>query len=64
MHIEHESIAQYIWVLKEAHQKATRAGMTITYVTLVMIDTKAMLSTQRFPTTNEKWEELGRSAQT
>ena len=38
--------------------------MPIKDATLVMIDTKAMLATQRFPTTNEKWEELGRSAQT
>ena len=64
MQTEHESIAQYIWVLKEAHQKATRAGTTITYVTPAMIDTKAMLATHHLPRTNEKWEELGRSAQT
>ena len=38
--------------------------MTITYATLVMIATMTMLATQRFPTTNEKWEELGRYAQT
>ena len=37
--------------------------MPITDSTLVMIATKAMLATQRFPTTKEKWEELGISAQ-
>ena len=33
--------------------------MPITDETLVMIATEAMLATHRFPTTNEKWEELG-----
>ena len=64
MHTEHDSIAQYIRALVEAQQKTARAGMPITDTQLVMISTKAMLATQQFPTTNEKWEELGRSAQT
>ena len=64
MHTEHDSIAQYIRALEEAQQQATRAGTPITDATLVMISTKGMLATQRFPTKNEKWEELGRSAQT
>ena len=38
--------------------------MPITDSTLVMIATKAMLVTQRFPTTNKKLEELERSAHT
>ena len=37
--------------------------MPITDETLVMIATKAMLATHRFPTTNKKWEELGRYVQ-
>ena len=32
--------------------------------TLLMIATKVMLATNRLPKTNNKWEELGRSAQT
>ena len=64
MHTEHESIYQYIRALKEAQQQSERASMPINDATLVMITTKAMLATQQFPTTNEKWEELGRYAQT
>ena len=57
-------IAQYIRALEEAQQQATRASMPITDATLAMISTKAMLASQRFPTTNDKWEELGKSSQT
>ena len=64
MHTEHELIAQYIRALEEAQQQSARAGITITDATLVMIFTKAILATQRFPTTNKIWEELRRSAQT
>ena len=64
MHIEHVFIAQYTRAIKEAQQQAARAGMRITDETLVMIATKAMLVTQRFPTTNEKSEVLGIYAQT
>ena len=45
-------------------QQDARAGTPITDETIFMISTKAMLVSQRFPTTNEKWEELGKSAQT
>ena len=45
MYIEHDSIAQYIWVLEEAQQQAARAGMPITDAILVMISTKAMIAT-------------------
>ena len=63
MHTEHDSIAQYIRALEEAQQQAARAGMPITDTTLVTIAMKAILATRQLPTTNEKWEELGRSAQ-
>ena len=64
MHTEHDSIAQYIRVSEEAQQQSARVSTTITDATLVMISTKAMLENQCFPTTNKKWETLGRSAQT
>ena len=38
--------------------------MPITDAMLVMIATKSMLAIQRFLTTSDKWEELGRYAQT
>ena len=53
-----------LWRFEEAKKQASRAGMPILDATLVMIATKEMIVTQRFPTTNEKWEELGRSGQT
>ena len=52
MHTEHDLIAQYIRALGEAQQQAARAGMPIMYATLVMIATKAMLTTHWFPTKN------------
>ena len=63
MHTEHDSIDQYIRALEEAQQQDARVGMPITDATLFMIKTKAMLANQRFTTTRNKWEELGRSAQ-
>ena len=62
MHTEHYWISQYIRALEEAQQQAEREGMPITDATLVIIVTKAMIATQQFPTTNEKLEDLGRSA--
>ena len=62
MHTENDSIAQCIRAPKEAHKQAARVGMPIKYATLVTIAIKLMLATQRFPTTNKKWEDLGRSA--
>ena len=62
MHIEHDSIAKYIWALEEAQKQAARASMPIRDATLFTIAMKAMLATQHFPKTNEKWEELGISA--
>ena len=64
VHTYHESISQYMQAIEEAQQKSARAGMPITDSTLVMIATKSMLATQRFQTTNYKWEELGRYVQT
>ena len=60
MHTENDSIAQYIRALEEAHQQAARSGMPINDATLVIIATKAMLATQRFPITNDKWMDLGK----
>ena len=54
MHTEYESIAQYIRVLKKAQDLATRAGITTTDKTLVMIAKKAMLATQLFSKTDDK----------
>ena len=62
--VGNHAIAQYIRVSEEAQQQSARVSMTITDATLVMISTKAMLENQCFPTTNKKWETLGRSAQT
>ena len=64
MHTEHESISQYIRAIEEAHQQSARAGMPITDTTLVKMATKARLATHQFTTTNWKWEDIGRSAQT
>ena len=64
MHTEHDLIDQYNRALEEAQKQAAGARMSITDATLVMISTKTMIATHQFPTTNEKWDDLGRSAQT
>ena len=63
IHTEHDSISQYIRALEEAQQQVARAGMPITDETLVMIAKNMMLATQRLPTTNKKWEDIGIYAQ-
>ena len=60
MHKDSEGIPEYINALEDAQRRSRRAGdanaFSNTY--LVMVATSAMLSTQQFETTNEKWEDL------
>ena len=64
MHTDHDSIVLNTRALKEAHQKPERSGIPITDATLVIIAMKSMLVTHKFPTTINKWVELGKSTQT
>ena len=57
-HKDSEGIPEYINTLEDGQDKAERAGAPITNHMLVIIATKAMLTTEQFSRTNETWEEL------
>ena len=48
-HLDSEVISEYINDLKDAQAKAERANNPITKATIIIIATKAMLSTEQFP---------------
>ena len=61
MHNDHndsEGIPEYINTMEDGRDKAARAGAPILNSMLVIIATKAMLTTEQYPRTNETWEEL------
>ena len=64
-HLQEEGIPEYIALLKQAQEQAKRAGKrhAISDDTLVVIASDAMMSTGRFPRTDELWEELEEDAQ-
>ena len=57
-HKDSEGIPEYINTLEAGRDKAERAGAPITDNMLVIIATKAMLTTEQYPRANETWEEL------
>ena len=56
-HTEYDSILTYINVLEDAQKQSGRAGNTVIDAQLLLIATTVMLSTQRFPSANYKWED-------
>ena len=48
---------EYINALEDAQKQSRRANHNITNATLLRMVTNAMLTTQRFPRVNERWEE-------
>ena len=64
MHTEVETVPEYVEALQDAQLQAKRAKMPIEDTTLVMIATKAMLSTGRFPKADDLWEDLDRADRT
>ena len=58
MHVSTDTITQYIGALEKAQLKAARAEMLIPVNYLMMVATKAMLSSECFPRDNEDWEDL------
>ena len=53
MHITIYMIPQYIAALEKAHLQVSRVEMPILDNYLMMVDTKAMLSSERFPWANK-----------
>ena len=58
MHVITDTIPQYIEALEKAHLQAARAEMPIPDNYLMMVATKAMLSSERFPRANKDWKDL------
>ena len=58
MHVTTNTILQYIAALEKAQLQATRAEIPILNNYLMMVATKSMLSSERFPWANEDWEDL------
>ena len=58
MHISTDTIPQYIAALEKAQLQAARMEMPIPDNYLMMVATKAILSSERFPQANEDWEDL------
>jgi hypothetical protein len=63
-YIQADGIPQYINMLKDAQKKATRAGMPIANIELVMMALAAVLAAQHFPWKVDDWEGLPSSART
>ena len=55
MHVTTDTIPQYIAALEKAQLQAARAEMPIPDNYLMMVATKAMLSSERFPRANKYW---------
>ena len=58
MHTTTNTVAQYILALKNAQLQAKRAKNPIADEYLMMVATKAILSAQRSPRTDDVWEDL------
>ena len=56
-HLELEGIPEYINMLEDAQKQAGRDGRTIADETILLFATTAMLTTERFPITNDDWED-------
>ena len=56
-YLEVEGIPEYIHMLEEAQCQAGRAGRTITDDTLLLFSSTAMLTSKRFPSSNDDWED-------
>ena len=58
MHITTDTIPQYIASLEKAQLQVARAEMPILDNYLMVVATKAMLLSKRFPRDNEDWGDL------
>jgi hypothetical protein len=59
-----DGIPQYINMLEDAQKKATRAGMPIANIKLVMMASAAVLAAQHFPREVDDWEGLPSASRT
>ena len=64
LHLKVESIPEYIEATKKAQEQSERADNKISDTMMVNIATKAMLSIERYPKTNDDWEDLDKTEHT
>ena len=57
-HLDSEGIPEYINEIEDDQARSERSKNLIIDATLIIIATNAMLSTDKFPQSNEDWEEL------
>ena len=58
MYFRTDTIPQYIVALEKAQLQASRVEMPIPDNYLMMVATKSILSSERFPRANEDWKDL------
>ena len=58
MHVSTDTIPKYIGALEKAQLQAAMAEMPIPENYIMMVATKAMLSSECFPRANNVWEDL------
>ena len=54
-HLEVEGIPEYINMLEDAQRQAGRAVQTMTDKDLLLFSTTVMITTERFPRSNDDW---------
>lgn len=64
LHLKVESIPEYIEAMERAQEQSERADNKISDTMLVNIATRAMLSSERHPRTNDDWENLSKTERT
>ena len=64
IHLKVDSITEYIEAMEKAQEQVERVDNMISDAIMVNIATKAMLSTERSPKTNDDWEDLSKTERT
>ena len=64
MHLKVDSIPEYIERMEKFQEQSERADNKIPDAMMVNISTKAVLSTERSPKTNNDWEDLSKTERT
>ena len=63
-HLEVEGIPEYINMLEDAKKQTGRAFRTIADKMILLFSTTAMITTERYPRTNDDWEDQYESNKT
>ena len=64
LHLKVDSIPEYIERMEKLQEQSEREDNNISNAMMMNIATKAMLSTERFPKTNDHWDDLSKTKRT